>query len=262
MADRDGGVEPACDDGLRDRAQSRDLRVARLVDVEVDREVVPLGEREEAVEPGLQVRHGVGDAAQDAARRRDEVGRVLEGIVHEVDADEARGLQRHPVAPVLAHLAEHAPRDVVLRRDGVEMGAHGAGAVGVGAGETEGHARPHVLRRPAGGAVRRHRFQRAGERAVRVRRARPDVALVQMGVHVRERGQRHRALQVQPVRRGLVGERAVADVERGRDEVAVAPEQAGGHRDVVERDVARGKLGEIRHASRFTADSCHLRRAR
>ena len=257
MADRDGGIEVPLDHRLGDGAQGGDGGVARLVGVKVDRQAAFLRESEEAVEARLQVGHRIGDRAQHAAALGDQVRGADVSVVHMVDADEAGGLQRDAAGPFLAQLAPDRPGNLVLRRQGIEMGADGAGAVGVGRAQREVHAGAYVVGRPVRRPVRPHALQRAHERAVGVRRAAPDVALVEMGVHVGEAGQRHRALHVQPVAGGLVGEAPVADGQREGREVAVPTEEAGRHRQVVERDVARGKLGEIAHVSRFSALSCH-----
>jgi antitoxin CcdA len=102
---------------------------------------------------------------------------------------EAHRLQLDPPGPALAQLGEHRPGDLGLRRDRIEMGADRHRAVRMSAAQGELHPCLDILRRPVGPPVTLHGLECLPEAAVRVGGARPDVALVEMGVHVDEAGQ-------------------------------------------------------------------------
>ncbi len=121
------------------------------------------------------------DVALDLAHMR-----LVEG---EIDLEQRRSLQLDAAAPALARLGENRPADRRLRPDAVDMGAHRAGAVGVGAAEGELHARGDVRRAPTGASIGGDPIERGGEGAVRVGGARPDLALVDMGMGVDEQRQ-------------------------------------------------------------------------
>ena len=195
---------------------------------------------------------------EDAAGLGHDVGGPDEGAfrVHRVAADEAGGLDVDPPFPLLAHLPEDGEADRVLGDEAVEVRADRAGAVGVGGLEAEGHAGAHVSGRPVRGAVGADGGEGTHEGAVRVRGAGPDVALVEMRVHVDEAGEDHRAGHVD-LREAAARDAAVRDGEGGADEAAGLAQKAGGDGHVGERDGPCGQGAEIGH-SRLTALSCHL----
>ncbi|MEO1250047.1 MAG: hypothetical protein AAFW76_09435 [Pseudomonadota bacterium] len=75
------------------------------------------------------------------------------------------------------------------------MGADRDGAVGVGAAEREIHAPGDILGIPVGGAVLAHGGQGREAGAVGIGLARPDVALVDVGVAIDEPGEDDAAAQ-------------------------------------------------------------------
>ena len=144
-----------------------------------------------------------GDGAEDAAVRGDggdDLGGEgrRRGTASMAKSDD--GLQLDAAGPALAHLGEDRPGDAVLRRQRIEVGAEQRGAVGVGARRLKSMRRRDVVGRPVGVAVGRHRVERAHEGAVGIGPARPDVALVDVGVHVDEGRPDHAAVEVEPRR--------------------------------------------------------------
>ena len=132
-----------------------------------------------------EVGHRIGDRAHHAARPLHLVGHAGHGRVPEMlDAGQAGRLQFDLPGPFGAHFFKHRPGDGGLRRNGIQVGADRRGAVGIGAAQGEIEPGAHVGRVPAARAVAFHRLQRAHETAVGVGRARPDMALVQMGMDV------------------------------------------------------------------------------
>ncbi len=107
------------------------------------------------------------------------------------------------------------------------MGTQQGGAVGVSGAQREIHAALDVVRPPVHLAVDRDRFQRAGEGAVGVAAARPDMPLVDMGVHVDEARPGHAAVEVEfrqpraPAGRVDALDQAVADGDVGADQAVV-----------------------------------------
>ena len=108
------------------------------------------------------------------------------------------------------------------------MGADGARAVRPGAAQPELEAGAHVRSAPMGDAVGADRLERAHEGAVGVGRARPDKALVEVGVEVDRAGPDHPAREVEAARGGAGGldrgDAALLDDE-------VEEHEAGGVRD-------------------------------
>ena len=135
----------------------------------------------------------------------------------------ATACKRDAAFPLLAHLGEHAPRDLGLLRVAVDMRAQRAGAVREGAAQREVHALGDILARPVGRTVGHHGIARAEMRAVRILRAMPDVALVDMGVHIDEARQHDAVVEIdarQPVlhRRADRGDARVVDHDAARRE--------------------------------------------
>ena len=95
-------------------------------------------------------------------------------------------------SPACPHFLEHGPGDLLLRRHRIEMGPDRLGAVRVGAAQRELHALGDIQRVPACGAILADGIERAHEGAVGIALARPDMALVDMGVAVDE-GRQHDA---------------------------------------------------------------------
>ena len=106
-------------------------------------------------------------------------------------------LQVDAAGPALAHFREDRPARPVLRRRRIEVGAHQRRAVGVGGAEREIHAPRDVVGAPVLLAVVLHGIERAGECAVGIGPARPDVALVDVGMHVDEARPHHAAVEVE-----------------------------------------------------------------
>jgi hypothetical protein len=180
--------------------------VAGLVDVQVDGEAVLGGQGEESVEVRVQARAGLRDEAEDAAVLGHEAGELVAGRAVVVGGHgERHALEFDPARPTLARLGEDGPGDRRLGRQGVEVGADGPRPVGVGAAERELHARRHVAGRPVRLAVATDGLQRAHEAAVGVAGARPDVALVEVGVHVHRARPDDPAGEVDPARASRSG---------------------------------------------------------
>ena len=251
--------EAGLDHRLGDGAEAGGGRVEGFVDMEVGGKAAVRRQPEEGAEPGGKIGERIGDHAEDAASLGDQVGGAAIGAVglDQFGTDEAGGLQRDPPLPFGADLAEHRPADVVLRRDRVEMGADRRGAVGIGGAQREAHPGAHVGGGPVRGPVGGDGVERAHEGAVGVRRPAPDMALVEMGVHVGEGGQQDRAAHVH--RHRLRRADPAADHrDLGAHEVAGLPEKAGGNRDIGQREVAAGQRAEIHHLSCVRALSCHF----
>ena len=80
------------------------------------------------------------------------------------------------------------------------MGADCHRAVGIGAAQREVHAPGDVLGCAVAPAVFGGSGKSALEGAVRILRARPDVALVQVGMHVHQARPHHAAVEISAVR--------------------------------------------------------------
>ncbi|WP_259955487.1 hypothetical protein [Sulfitobacter mediterraneus] len=76
------------------------------------------------------------------------------------------------------------------------MGADGPSAVGIGTAQRKIHAAAQILRRPVGLPIRLNGGNGPVKTAVRIGGTRPDMPLVEMGVHVDERGKSHRAAHI------------------------------------------------------------------
>ena len=147
--------------------------------------------------------------------------------------------------------------------------------MGEGGAQAEIHAQCDVGCTPVGGAVRGHRVERSDEVAGRIRRAAPDMRLVEMGVRVDEGRQRDPAGKVHAL--GVVGlqgpgwrdlcEETAVDQEIGPGEaVAVRALDSEGqvrrqHARVEERETIRRGKGR-NHKSRPLALSCQRRSRR
>ncbi len=112
----------------------------------------------------------------------------MAGIFDLLDAEQAGCLKVDTAAPLSADLLEHRPGNVDLLANAVEMRADGAGSMRVCAAEREIHARPHIRRRPVRLPVAAGVLQPAHEGAIRIAPPRPDMALVEMGVHIDKAG--------------------------------------------------------------------------
>ncbi len=231
-----------------------------LVDMQVEGEAVALGGVEQALKAGVEVRRHIGVAAEQAAICAHQLDQRHEQRVvqHAVDGDEADGLKLDAAAPFLAQPGEHFPCGRGARAFRIQMGADGDGAVGIGAAQGEVEAPIDVVLAPIGGAVGIHRRHRALEGAVRVRRALPDEALVEMGVDVDEAGQDEPAGEVVP---GRIRQRAGrcdavdppvgdGDVERHQPfgvDRAGDGRQEGRRRAHAAEHIGGGELSEIQH---------------
>ena len=123
-----------------------------------------------------------------------------------VDGNEGDGLQRNAAFPAIPHGAKHAPGNLRLFSEAVEMGADSADAVCISAAEGELHSRGNVLGSPEGCPVGACRCQSTEEGAVGIGRAANDMALVEMSVHVDEARPHDAARYIDAVRsraRGL-----------------------------------------------------------
>ena len=173
------------------------------------------------------------------------------GVDQHIGADQRHRLQLDPSSPGVADLFEQRPRDIVLRRDRVEMRADRCGAVRVGGAQRKIHPPPDVHRRPQAHPVAGDRQQRRQPRAVRVLLARPDLALVEMRVDVDERRQHQAAIEVTPgprLRRRQRGDPVVGNRDvQPLDAAARAPKQCRRHRCVAKH---------VHQFSRRTALSC------
>ena len=241
----------------RDVGEAVRTVVERLVDMEVDVEPAALGLGEEGGDARFHRRREVERGADRAAVFRDEVEQRAEIIGEEVDAGEAGALKLDPAGPALPHLRKHWPGDRLLRRLAVDVGADGGGAVGVGGAEREFHAGGDVGGGPVARAVIGNGLHRVGEGAGGVGLARPDVALVEVGVHVGEGGDEDAACRVEVARRAACrlhpGDAALreGDVEKGEAVTGAAFGERGGH----------GRIGDL-HRRSFIALSCHRRSRR
>ena len=222
-----------------------------------------LGHGEKVAQASGQILHRVGDGSEHAAAFGHQIGGAGKRTVGVglVQRHQIGGLERDAALPVGAQFAEDRPTDPVLRRERIEMGPDGTGAVGIGAAERELRSPAHILRRPAGAAILAHRRQGAHESAVGIGCAAPDMALVQMGVHVGEGGHRHRSGHIDR-RAAALDDEAVGDGEVHAQQIARLPQQAGGHGQVGQAQRPVRQRLEIHHASRFNALSCHLRSRR
>ena len=225
---------------LRDQAQGFGCRVHRLVGVEIHRQFHRGGHFEEPRQDLLQPVHRVGDKAQNPVHLLHRLGDLGEfaGVGKPVAAHQADGLKVHLAGPFFALFRQHRPGPQVLPVHAVQMRAHSRRAMGIGAFQAKLHPRADILRGPVGVIVA-HRGQRAHERAVGVGRARPDMALVQVGVHVGETGQHHRAGHLH-VLAARFGDPAVLDPDIGADEVILGTCDAAGHGDVTQGEAPLG----------------------
>ena len=169
--------------------------VAAFVDMEVEIEVAVHGQLEEMLEQVEEVRRqGVvlaaaqaRDATQNAAGPGDDVGEPFAlGLGEGIHWHDAGGLDLDPSGPRIAHRHERRPGYLALGGVRIEVRAHRDRPLGIGALQAELHALAHVLLGPSRRPIARGRTGGAQEAAVRVGRARPDVALVEMGVDVDE----------------------------------------------------------------------------
>ena len=126
-------------------------------------------------------------------------------IDRKLDRKDRDTLQRDAIPPLLTHLGEHRPGDRRLLAERVEMGADRAAAVGVSAAQREIHAGAHVVGVPVCLAVGRHRHAGARMGAVRIGVARPDMALVDVGVAVDEARQHDPAAKIDGRQSGVAG---------------------------------------------------------
>ena len=154
---------------------------------------------EHAVEQFVEVGHHVGDGAEHAARRRrraapapsnQAASRAASMPNRQAACSSMRPRQRSRIS---SNTGQEISSCGATR---IEMGAHRLGAVGVGAAQREIHAARDVVGVPARGAVLAGGIERAHEGAVGIGLARPDMALVDMGVAVDEAGQHDAAGEV------------------------------------------------------------------
>ena len=113
----------------------------------------------------------------------------VRGVRRMIDCEKGRRLEVDPAPPTCSRFGQDGPTDSRLWADAVDMGANGRRAVRIGAAQAELHARGHVGGGPIRGAVFDVRGQRAGEIPDWVPLPSPDMALVEMGVHVDEQRQ-------------------------------------------------------------------------
>ena len=197
MPGHDPALEAAAEHGLGEVTERLRRGIARLVDVQVDVQAVCFGSGQKAVEVGVELGPLLGEHAQNAIMLRHEPGQLLAvGAAIVLGGIECHALERDAVSPALAQLGEDGPADLGLRRHGIDMGADGAGAVREGAAERELHAVAHVIGTPGHMPVALHGLDRGREAAVKAGGPRPDMALVEMRVHVDRAGPDHAALEV------------------------------------------------------------------
>ena len=140
-------------------------------------------------ETNMHAARGARDRAQHAARSRHEIGKPRAiGRAERVDRGERHGLQRDAPGPALAHLPEHVPFRFRRTFGQIDMRADRGHAVRIGAAQREIHAALDIARAPIARAIVFRSLDRAAERPVGITDARDGMALVDMGVHVDERG--------------------------------------------------------------------------
>src|ERR1700722_19021875 len=134
-----------------------------------------------------------------------------------VDAEQWRSLQIDATAPSLACFREHWPRDRRLRPDAVDMCPDRTRSMRIGAAQGELHPRRHIWRAPVGGPVSGDGGKRGAKRSVGIGDARPDMAVVEMGVGIDEKRQSNGAAERQ------AGRLQSGKTGAGRDNRADAP---------------------------------------
>ena len=198
MADDDLPFEPPFDRDRRDMGKRTRLRVVGLVDVKIEIEVPRLRQREHAVEKEVEVRFGRRHGAEDSAVLRYQVGEAHAGglVAEPLDRDQRNTLQCHAALPFGAHCPQQGPGNLALLTNAVDMRAHRARAVRVGATEPETHARGDVCCRPMCSPVSGDGGSRGLVAPVGVGTAWPDMTLVKMGVDVGKARPHHAAVEI------------------------------------------------------------------
>ena len=213
--------------------------------MQVDVEIPFPGQGEEPVQqivqvverPAMSPARGAGDAPQQPALRRHQVGqpRAMVAAIG-IDRHQRHRLQRHAVGPGVAQGGEGGPGFLGLPLVAVQMRADRRHAMRLGAGEAEVHPPQQVVAAPVGHAAAARRLARAGMGAARIRRAAEDMALVQMCMGIRQ----HRP-----------------DLPPAQSDLPVHPQPAGGkdlgHRPVFQQQVDSGRAVGIDRGARGSA---------
>ena len=125
---------------------------------------------------------------EDAARVSHDIGQPLAVAAREASDRHERGrLQLDAARPGIAQRLRTTGQEISgLRRQRIDVRADRARAVRVSAAKAELHAPAHVLGSTSAPRDRHDRARGAQRTAVGIRRARPDMALVEMGVEIDE----------------------------------------------------------------------------
>ena len=205
MAALDAAPEIPANGGQRDLAQRAGASLAAFIDMQVEVEAARLGQREEVVEHGLEVvrQRGMqaagqpGHHAQHTTMRSDQIRHLVAlGATEAVERRDRDHLQRHAPCPFVAQLREYRPGGAGQRQVAVQMRADGNGAVRERATQGKIGPRVNVLGGPGRTPVGHDRLDGAGEIAGQVRRAGPDVSLVEMGVAIDHAGPDLAAIEI------------------------------------------------------------------
>ena len=256
VAGGDRGVEPGLEHAFGHVAEVGGGRIAGLVHVQVHRHSALRSLVEQADEPGTKLGMRHDDAPEHAVRCGYLVHDRPEGrlVPEHVDAAKVHRLEVDPPRPGGPQLPEDAEGDRVLGRKGVEVGADRPRAVGEGRAERELHPAANVRCGPAGRAVGGDREPRGVGGAVRIGGARPDLALVEMGVQVHERGEDHRALHLHALARPSRDDPSSLDGEIEGREAPRRPDEAGRRGQVRERETRHVREGhEVRRPAHLLA---------
>ncbi len=199
MAAKDLALKPMPDRRGSDPLQRACGWVRRFVDMEIEVEAMLDRGAEHDVEGGVQLVDHEADAAQDVAAMhlhgRDDAAHVG-GIEREGDGEEGCALQLDPSLPALARLGEDRPGDADLLAEGIDVGADGRDAVMLRRPEREIHARRDIGCIPIRLAILADILERAGEGAVGIGAAGPDMAFVQMRVGLDEGREENASVEV------------------------------------------------------------------
>ena len=283
MAADDTAGEAVAHRRLGDVAQGSGLRVGRLVAMEIEVQPVSGGEAEHDVECRVQLRalmktKAPRDTAMFGDQRRQIRPEAGQEILHRTGSRRPASRSGRPIPPASRRRRARRSSAAVRRNpDGSEARTCHGRRRSAGRNPCAG---AHPPRDTAWCAVLGPGRQRAVEAAVRVRPARPDVALVDMGVHVDEAGQTDAAAgRWRPARSVTTGaSMAAMRPPSTRRSSATRPSlvRRSGRPQIVRPAVPpapwRWRSGTSRQAaqagrrpsqfSRFNALSCHLRNSR